>query len=93
MARVRRCSSAVRQVPAGDAGGHLGAVVGGFQAPVAANHTLTPVGPVLNTIGATQGSGRVTLASIIESPEALALKSPVLTLPTASQALVTTRDR
>ena len=40
-----------------------------------------------NTIGAMQGWGRLTLASIFEFPEESALKSPVLTLATVAVPL------
>lgn len=38
------------------------------------------MGPVTNTSGAMHGRGKLTWALIVESPAALALKSPVLML-------------
>jgi hypothetical protein len=50
------------------------------QPPVAANQTPTPAGPVTKMMGARQGWGRLTLASIFEFPAALTLKLSVLML-------------
>ncbi len=54
------------------------------QPPVTANQTPTPAGPVTKMIGAMQGWGRLTLASILEFPAASALKLSVLMLVIAA---------
>src|SRR5215469_18919144 len=56
----------------------------GCYLPVAANQASFPAGAVTNTIGAMQGRGSFTRASIFALPALLALKLPVLTLTTVA---------